>query len=205
MKKPLDSAALQEHAFALVDAAMIEQLPDGLVPEALVPKALASSAHLMPALVDLTRLTVHRVDAVLDCINAAHENNQAPPIVLLIKTQSSAAELARHWNAMQLAEPQPKRKLWLRLHDPRVLHQMLRILNPMQRRKLSGVAQAFTYWIGNEWISASRDIGSPSSNLTAEHKVAPYAGPARWDWPRIEQIGLVNRALHGAGIGSRQH
>lgn len=200
MNKPLDLAVLREHAFALVDAAMMEQLPQWLIAQVLVPTRLAQSAHLMPSLIDLAHLPGDRLDALLACINSACESDKPPPIALLIQTDSSATEIARHWNAMQLPERGLIRKSWLRLHDPRVLHQMLHILQPMQRRQLFGTARALTYSISNEWVREYRDTNSPSVDQIVQNGVAPYAGPARWDWVRIERIGLVNRALHAAGI-----
>lgn len=203
MNEPFESQALRKYAFALVDPGMTEQLPDGLPVERLVPRNLRPCVHLMPLLIDLGRLTEDQLD-ILSCrIQHVTEDAQTPTVALFIKTKANMPEVARHWNAMQLVQPQPGRKLWLRLHDPRVLHQMLRILTPMQRRKLFGVALAFTYWIGGEWVTVERDSINHASNRThANGGVEPYAGPENWNWSRIERIGLINRALHAAGIWS---
>jgi hypothetical protein len=155
----------------------------------------------MPVLIDLNRSPSDRLDVLSGQIRDACENAEVPAIALFIKTKAGIREIARHWNAMQLAQPQPGRKLWLRLHDPRVLHQMLRVLDPMQRRKLFGLSQAFTYWISSKWVTAARE----STQHCHQHSgagdvVTPYAGPARWDWTRIELIGIVNRSLLAAGI-----
>jgi hypothetical protein len=196
-----DLKALHEYAFGIVDAAMVEHLPEGLCAEPLVPKKLAQSAHLMPTLIDLRRTPADRLNVLLDGLKQSSERGEPPAVAFFIKTDSTLTEIARHWNVLQIAEPQRERKLWLRLHDPRVLHQMLRVLDPMQRRKLFGSSQAFIYWVGGEWVTAARElIPGPGNQVLNTDVVAPYAGPAKWNWNRIERIGLVNRALLGAGI-----
>jgi hypothetical protein len=201
MNEPFNSEMVRQYAFAVAGAEMAEHLPDGLIVERLVPNNLGPSAHLMPVLIDLNRSPSHRLDVLSKRIRNACDNVEDPPVTLLIKTKASAKEIARHWNSMQIARPRLGRKLWLRLHDPRVLHQMLRILNPMQCRKMFGPSLAITYWIGGEWVDAERDLNyAPSSQSSARRGVELYAGPERWDWPRIERIGLVNRALYRANI-----
>jgi hypothetical protein len=201
MNEILDHQILRQNAFGVVDAAMVEHLPKGVIAEALVPSVLASSAHLMPRLIDLRHAPDDQLHALLDCLRDAHESGQPPPVAVLVRTNASAREFARHWNSMQVVAPHPKRKVWLRLHDPRVLHQLLRILTPMQRRKLFGRSEAFTYWVGEEWVSATAEGSTAPNNGAAERGVALlYAGTTRWDWTRIELIGIINRALHGAGM-----
>lgn len=197
----LDFQTVRHCAFGIVDAAMVEHLPKKLCVEPLVPKRLTQSKHLMPALIDLRRTPADRLSVLFDGLAESCGRGESPSVALFIKTDCSAEEMARHWNAMQIAEPQRGRKLWLRMHDPRVLHQMLRVLEPQQRRKLFGLSQAIIYWVGGEWITVMQ-VRSPEPT-SQDHKngwVAPYAGPAMWDWSRIERICLVNRALLGAGI-----
>jgi hypothetical protein len=186
-----DHQLLGRHAFGVVDAASQEDLPASIRSEALVPADLAANAHLMPRLIDFRGAPDEHWIPLLECLFDAHQNELPPPLALLVKTEASAQEFAGRWNALQLATPGPGRKAWLRLHDPRVLHQLLRILTPAQRRHLFGQSQAFTYWIGGEWTTAHADV---PAGATA------YAPPATWDWPRIERIGVVNRALQRAGV-----
>lgn len=201
MNQNLDYQAYQEHAFAVVDASMMEELPAGLITEALVPKKLAASAHLMPRLIDLRRTPHAHSEALFAFLCDASSEAQPLRTVVLIRTGADAPATIRHWNAMQLAKPQPGRRLWLRLHDPRVLHQLLRILSAAQRKKMFGMAQAFTYWVGGTWVLAARDIpGLPDTHVKGSDVTPPYAGALMWDWNRIERIGTVNRALHGAGV-----
>lgn len=203
MTNPFNVQPLHEWAFGIVDAAMVAQIPDGVKSEPLVPKKLTQSAHLMPTLIDLRRTPIDRLNLLHDCLNEACENGEAPAVALFIKTDSSATEIVRHWNAMQIAEPQRGRKLWLRLHDPRVLHQVLRVLGPTQRRKLFGTLLAFTYWIGGEWITAERGANrSSETHSPADSRRELYGGPERWDWLQIERISLVNRALHRTSVQS---
>lgn len=199
MSECFDPHWWRKYDFAIADPAIAVHPPPGLFTERLVPNKLAQSAHLFPTLIDLSRSSAQQLAVISDLMRDTSESAQAPPFAILIKTNVGAPEVMRHWNAMQLAQPDLGRKVWLRLHDPRVLHQMLRILDPMQRKKLFGHSLAFTYRIGGEWVTAKRD----SDLHVADHAcagVAPYSGPARWDWSRIESIGLVNRALNRAGF-----
>jgi hypothetical protein len=202
MSESIDSGVFHDYAFAIADAENAECLPEGLATERLAPKILLSSAHLMPMLVDLKRSPAATLDALFELVRNRCHNTEQPPIALFIKTNASAKELWRHWNVMQVAQPQPGRKLWLRLHDPRVLHQLLRILDPMQRQKLFGLSFEFKYWIGGEWITSPRSyVDRAQTCLNTNGSVELYAGPTRWDWHRIERISLVNRALQQAKIG----
>jgi len=202
MNEALDYQTFQEHAFAVVDAVMVEHLPAGLATEALVPKKLAASAHLMPTLIDLKRTPRARSDALFECMcELPPDARSLPPIALLLRASASATAITRHWNSMQLVEPRPGARLWLRLHDPRVLHQMLRVLSSAQRRKLFGPLQAFTYWVGGTWVWATREIDVFSTQNAGGDLSSPSAAwPMTWNWERIERIGLVNRALHSAGV-----
>ena len=190
----LQSLAFRECTFALVDATMVDLLPDTLTTEVLVPKRLTSSAHLMPKMIDLGRLSKGDMAALHACLGDASAKSEHPPIALFVTTKISASEFARHWNATQLARPRPDRKLWLRVHDPRVLHQLLRILNPLQRRRLFGKSDAFHYFISGKWITALREPDKASGERTLSSELAG------WDWQRVERLGIVNRALHNAGV-----
>ena len=129
MNGNLDYQAYQEHAFAVVDASMMEELPAGLVMETLVPEELAPSSHLMPRLIDLRRTPHARAAELFAFLCDESPAARSLRAVVLIRTSADASATIRHWNAMQLARPQSGRRLWLRLHDPRVLHQLLRVLN----------------------------------------------------------------------------
>lgn len=201
MDNSFDFQELRECAFGIVDASMVEQLPEGLFAQPLVPKRLTQSAHLMPALIDIRRTPSAQQDALFDRLKKCDGRGESPFVSLFIKSDGSASEIMRHWNAMQFVELKHGRKVWLRLHDPRVLHQMLRVLDPMGCRKLFGLSQALTYWVGGQWVAAIRQPSlAPGNQVHENGRVALYEGPARWNWSRIERIGLVNRALLAAGI-----
>lgn len=189
-----DHQMLSQNTFGLVDALRVEDLPEAIETEALVPSELVPSAHLMPRLVDFRRLPDDQLDALLECMYGAHKAGQQPPMPLLVKTGIDAAAFARHWNAMQLGKPQPGRKVWLRLHDPRVLHQLLRMATPLLRRRLLGRSEALTYWVSDEWVSERAAAAPPDGGAL------PYAGAAQWDWARVERIGWINRALSEAEV-----
>ena len=191
-----DHQILQRHAFGIADASMCEALPDGIPESAaalpLVPPELAANAHLLPRLIDLRALSPQQSDALLHGLYQAQQAGTPPPLAMLVASSLGAPEFARYWNSMQLAAPEPGRRVWLRLHDPRVLHQLLRILTLPQWRTLFGHNDSFTYWVGGEWVRASA--------AAVPGAVSASAAVSRWDWRRIELIGAINRALHGAGV-----
>lgn len=190
----LKSLTMRKCAFGVFDPAMTEKLPEGLTTQILLPKRLKSSSHLMPILLNLRQASGDTWNGLIKWMRDEFAHSHRPPIPLFVTTDINVDEFSRHWNAIQLAQPHPTRKLWLRVHDPRVLHQLLRILNSAQRQRLFGRAQAFHYWIGGTWVTAPRDIADESGSSR------PSSGVAGWDWHRVEAIGLVNRALLGAGI-----
>lgn len=201
MIQKLDYQEFQEHAFAVIDASMLGEIPAGLIIKTLVPRRLAASSHLMPSLIDLRGTPRARSQALFEFLGKASAESQSMQAIVLIQTSADITEMSRHWNAMQLVMPRPGRRLWLRLHDPRVLHQLLRILTLGQRKTLFGLARSFTYWLGGAWIFATREsFGQPHAQNQKGGNGSPYAGVLTWDWPRIERISLVNRALHGAAV-----
>ncbi|QOY95471.1 DUF4123 domain-containing protein [Massilia sp. UMI-21] len=195
MNKSLALTAVREYRFAVVDPVILNLLPEDIIAQILVPKCLSQSAHLMPGAVDLQQLSEDRLNALCTILQGACEGHLASSsVAIFVATLSDTHEFARRWNAVQLVRRYNKRNFWLRIHDSRVLHQLLRMLNPMQRRGLFGQAQRFHYWIGNSWTTALREAKSEAEgNL-------PSIGPIGWDWARIERIGIVNRALISAGI-----
>jgi hypothetical protein len=58
-----------------------------------------------------------------------------------------------------------------------------------------------TYWIGEQWVSVPA-VGKirPEKCTVQRDDAFDFGGAALWDWNRIERIGIVNRALHGAGV-----
>lgn len=187
-----DHQLLDRHAFALLDPSMVEWLPEGVVSVPIVPAKLTASEHLMPRLVTLRTLPAPVRESLLDVVYEAQRQGEQPPVTLLVDTEKDAQALAAWWNVLQVRTPSPGRKVWLRLHDPRVLHQLLRILTARQRARIFSQVDAFTYWLGDDWVTATFDV--PVGDA------AGPAGAADWDWPRIERIGAINRALHGAGV-----
>lgn len=192
MYTSFDHQMLSSHTFGLVNASMVEQLPEGIVADPLVPSTMPASAHLMPRLISLRDIPAKLHGELLQYLYDAEKYDEQPAVSMLIQSDYDAKQFARHWNGLQLFDPQPSRKVWLRLHDPRVMHQLLRILGPVQRRHVFGRSVAFTYWIGKEWVRVDRDC--------ADESVPSHPATPGWDWNRIEQTGIVNRALHGAGV-----
>lgn len=195
-----DHHLLRANAFALVAPTVLDDLPSGVTATPLVPRGLEASAHLMPGLIDLRALKQDVADALLEQLHAAHINGVAPLVDLLVDTKLDAEAFARHWNNVQLVSPVPGQSAWLRLHDPRVLHQLLRMLEQDQRAALFGRVQTMTYWLCGVWVATDANAA------VATDPASPFAPPARWDWKRIERIGIINRALHEAGTqGEAMH
>ena len=172
---------------------MLEHLPEGIATVPIVPPELSASEHLMPRLLDLGSLSEGRQAALLGALFDAEHHREQPAVPMLLQSALSAREFVSHWNRLQVAMPGPNRKVWLRVHDPRVLHQLLRILTPRQQSKLFVEVESFTYWLGDRWVTAKAESATgldPAGSLLC----------SSWDWPRIEQIGIVNRALEAAGV-----
>lgn len=193
IENDFDYRILRSHAFGIIDPSTVDELPEGITGLIIVPTALKASAHLMPMLLDLRILTQEKQSILLEYFYDAHNSHKAPPIRLLIETEEAAGQLMRRWNRLQLVSPAPGMTSWLRLHDPRVLDQLFRILPAQQQLALLGRASALQYWVGDRWkrFSAS-DIEMAKDNST---ELGSYGAHSRWNWPRIEDIGIINRAL----------
>lgn len=191
MLNDFDHQILAVHEYAVIDPSVVEYLPDGIVCVPIVPPEMPSSAHLMPLLVHLGSLPSAAKVALLGLLHAAWRDNTPPLVQMLIRTDASQQDLCRHWNRLQLIAPTPPGKVWLRVHDPRVLHQLRRILTASQRTRLFGPVERYTYWAGGAWCSDS--AASPAKNTHAQ-------GGVSWPWKRVEQIGLINRAIQAADL-----
>jgi hypothetical protein len=196
-KHEFDHRILRDHAFALVAPTALEGLPSEIEVIPLVPRGLDASVHLMPRLIDLRALATDVADVLLNQLQDAYATQTPPSVCVLIDTDTDVADFARHWNASQLVSPGPGLTSWLRLHDPRVLHQLLRMLTTSERAALFGRARAMTYWLGGLWVSARANDGK------AAEPRPPSGGRAQWNWGRIERIGIINRALQDAGIAGK--
>ena len=194
-----DHQILSRHTYGLVDAVMAEDLPNGIATETVSPPDLAAHAHLMPKLIDLRNLPPDISKPLLECLYRAHQEHQQPPMPLLVQTKMAPHLFLRQWNALQVSAPQPGHKVWLRLHDPRVLHQLLRMATPAQRRHLFGKCESYTYWVGEEWLTVHIDDG-PHNGNQIQQASGMYSAMQRLDWTRIGRIGIINRALAQANV-----
>lgn len=189
---------VSRHAYGVVDPAMRALVPHGVRLKPLVPRRLAGSAHLMPALIDLGTAGESWLLGLLDERDNADPDMKMQVVAVLLKTTVGMDEVERRWNSMQLASPGSGSYVWLRMHDPRVLHQTLRILSPAQCRRLFGRIDAITYRIGGEWVEREIRSGLPQGGSDSGSDAL-----TRRDWGRIARIGTVNRALQRAGIRDR--
>ena len=195
MSMTFDHRLLQRHAYGIAEAATLQDLSEGISGRPLIPHDLEGSAHLMPVLLDFRTMPAKQCDSLLEYLYDCHVNSLAPLVGLLIQTSDEADAIASRWNTLQIGINAPGSKVWLRLHDPRVLHQLLRILPAAQKRRVFGKAEAFTYWVGGEWVT----VPPPVLDLSVEES-SPESRFGRWDWERVELIGAVNRALQKAAI-----
>lgn len=189
MEAAFDYRLLRDCQFCVVEPQAIDWLPD-LPATPLVPAVMGDSAHLMPRLVHLVDLTQRHAAALLESIDTAQLHKGAPPVMLFVKAACDPARFSRHWNQIQIHRTGPDSVSWLRAHDPRVLHQLLRILAPAQTAYLLGPASEVVYWLGGEWLHAANPLPMQY----------PSVSNAAWDWGRVERIGLVNRAFARAGV-----
>jgi Domain of unknown function (DUF4123) len=174
--------------FAVIEPSMIRLLPEGASVSRMVPHAFAATAHLMPALLSVDELGPTQRAHLLQAIDDVQIKGAAPLVAFFVRTHAAHEEFLGHWNLLQVRRS-PNTPAWLRLHDPRVFHQLLRVLTPPQQATVFGSSTALTYSLGGEWLTVERPDG-------------PAAMAAFWDWERIERIGLVNRALGRARVRS---
>ncbi|MDR7049094.1 hypothetical protein J2X54_001542 [Duganella sp. 3397] len=188
-----DYKILATHKFCLVDPNAVGELPDSVSGKPLVPDELANSAHLMPVLLNLRTIPEESGNALLNALYEAHSQQERPVVRVLVETDADTEQFTRQWNSLQLVSLDTGVKSWLRIHDPRVLHQLWRVLTPGQRHALLGKARSISYWIAGQWVKISTsDEANPNPDQVVS---SPYQGTSGWDWRRIEQIGIINRAL----------
>lgn len=193
MDEFLELSNLQKFDFGLVDPIDVELIPQGLKPKVLVPKRLLTSEHLMPILLNLKQFSREQWQSFMSWLEGEYARSQATPVKFFITSDTNVDNFSHHWCLMQVVQTSSKGKSWFRIHDPRVMHQLLRILNPLQRKRLFGRSRTFHYRLDKTWISADRSERSElnSCGLLSESR--------NWDWSRIERIGILNRALLIAG------
>lgn len=188
-----DYKILARHTFCLVDPNAVGELPDSVSGKPLVPDELANSAHLMPVLLNLRAMPEESGNALLNALYEAHSQQERPVVRVLVETDADTEQFTRQWNSLQLVSLDTGVKSWLRIHDPRVLHQLWRVLTPGQRHALLGKARSISYWIAGKWVKISTsDEANPNPDQVVS---STYQGTSGWDWRRIEQIGIINRAL----------
>ena len=129
-KRDFDHRLLKSCKFAVIDPSMLAYLPPGVDAEPIVPSVLIGSKHLMPALLELRALTATQTSLLLQAVDDADAFERPPPMAVLIATEVDAKSYAAHWNSLHLCKTFSMPPSWLRVHDSRVLHQMLRILSP---------------------------------------------------------------------------
>jgi Domain of unknown function (DUF4123) len=183
-----DHRLLHACQFAVIEASMIDRLPAGVSAQPMVPPVFAASAHLMPVLLSVSTLTSSQSASLLQAMDDVQIKEAPSLVALFVKTPAVREEFVAHWNALQVCR-RTGAPTWLRLHDPRVLHQLLRVLTPAQQATVFGRSTALTYTLGGEWLTVEKP------------DIAPVAA-VFWDWLRVERIGLVNRALLRARVRS---
>ena len=186
---------IRDYRFGIVEAEMRARVPHNIRQIPLVPKRLAPSAHLMPALIDLRACSVEERNRLMAGDPGLDGRAQSPVVAVMLEGLVSTDEVERRWNATQLASLDQRHWFWMRMHDPRVLHQLFRVLSPEQCRYLFGRIAAVAYWVGGEWVINASHFDIPKGAVGARYgELSPN------DWRRVMRIGLVNRALERACI-----
>ena len=155
----------------------------------------------MPKIIALRNLPQQQRHTLLDSIHEAVKLGDQPPVALFVKTNAELKSFLHQWNVAQVCDLKNGHKAWLRLHDTRVLHQMLRVLKPSQRPRFFSNAESLIYFIADEWITYFLPTDALCDSQTATKNAELSGGifePLSWD--RIYRIGLINRALLGASI-----
>ena len=185
---------LSRYRFALVDPSQRSVLGDGLT-DSLAPSCLPkASEHLLPGLLWLGGLTQPMRGLILDEFDAAANRGDGPLFCALLDGDVDPEGLGRHLAKAQILDSDDRsghrRRQWLRLHDPRVFVQILRILAPENWLSLFGPIDRWSVCLNDQWIEYHKPVQADSAPL----------GRNRWPRPRIADIGILNRTLRRLGI-----
>lgn len=171
--------------YALVIPEVRDFMPDTIIQHPLVPDLLQGDAEQMPALIVAEELS-EAAHAWLARRCAGPES----PVSAAWYSESPAYSLIDHYKDQQVREHPNGEKRWLRLHDPRVVLQMRRILDNPHQQQLFG---PITDW----WICLHGKWSCMQVQPTQKKYPSPEA-----TWQAIDRIGLVNRCFEKVGFTS---
>lgn len=190
-----DHRLFQQHRFALLDPAAREVIADDIATMPLVPSGMSEdSEHLLPRLVVLRSLSQAQRGTLLDLMDEM-EPDAWPPLCAMLDSEFEPERIAAHMKELQVLKSyrgSSVDKAWLRVHDPRVFTQLLRILPDEHRTALLGPVSRWTIPLAGEWLTTERPQSSTLSSCAQRH----------WPLARIADIGIVNRALSRAGVAN---
>lgn len=181
--------ALHRPLFALVPAERLDELPDGALGEPVVAAGFEASAHLMPRLVALHALDRSTKDSLLELTARQAEDGEQPAVAALVECAEECAgnveRLSRHIRRAQSCRCGVQ-TAWLRLHDPYVFVQLMRLIGEPSMPDLFGPVVRWHMYLGGRWCVARPPVAGPRARAL-ERSV----------WHALQRIGVVNRALIG--------
>lgn len=186
-----DHRWLTKGSYALVAAEHREMLPRGINLISAAPPSLISNAEKLPALVNLSTLSASQIDALVEGLDRSQKFDE--PIVLsaLLETGGDERALVCALQRIQIAKGPQGQKAWLRVHDPRVMLQLPRVLHSSWDQWLWPISYWRSCW-GGQWF-AMKALSTPTPCLSSTFDQAT--------WSELERIGAVNRSLAQLGLG----
>lgn len=190
--QPLDHRLLASHAYGLVAAECLAQLP-GCVPRLTTAQGvLADSTALLPVLVPMQALPAQTIGALQETVEVQCAAGEAPLFCALLDSAASPERLQAHLGLVQLVTGPSGRRAWLRLHDSRVWLQLRRLLSEAQLAAILGPVTRWSVLVQGEPISHENSAAAPARRLHADAQ----------GWARVMRIGAVNRVLARLGIAT---
>lgn len=183
--QPLDHRLLASHAYGLVAAECLAELPGDVPRLPTAQGALADSAALLPVLVPLRTLPAQTIGALQEDVEAQAAAGEAPLFCALLDSAASPERLQAHLGLVQLITGPAGRRAWLRLHDARVWLQLRRLLSEAQLGAILGPITRWSVLVQGELVSHESAAVVPARRLHADAQ----------DWERVMRIGVVNRVL----------
>lgn len=185
---------LSRYRFALFDPSQRSVVGDGLS-YSLAPSWLSqASEHLLPRLLWLDDLTPPMRGLILDEFDAAANRGDGPLFCALLDGDVDPEALCRHLAKAQILDSYDRSghlgRQWLRLHDPRVFVQILRILAPEDWLGLFGPIERWSVCLQGQWVEYRKPGQTVAAPLARHH----------WPRPRIADIGILNRTLRRLGF-----
>ena len=172
------NAVMPQPQFGLILPELRAQLPEQINAYPLVPDGLEGDAHQMPALIVFNECSPE----ALDWLNAQMKRPDSF-VCAAFHTDATLDELIYIYNQRQVSVDDNDNQRWMRLHDPRVFVQLVRIASVEQQKELFGCIDAWWLNFDGKWTC-----------LQVERQEKKELSSTAY-WEAIDRIGIVNRCL----------